>query len=103
MPLRITDGFDMEFIDVQWIHDDPEDPIRLVSELDAERYETRKLEFFANGVVGFASPSESFGGTGLGVVPVPPLSEINADPEFAGVAITAAQFEALWARHAKRT
>jgi hypothetical protein len=93
----------MDFIDVQWRHNDPEDPVRLVSELDAQRYETRKLEFFANGVVGFASASESSGGTALGVVAVPPLSEINCDPEFAGVAITAAQFEALWSQYGKHT
>jgi uncharacterized protein DUF6881 len=93
----------MEFIDVMWRHDNQEYPVRLVSELDAQRYETRKLEFFSNGVVGFASASESFGGAGLGLVPVPPLSEINSDPEFVGTAITAAQFEALWAQHVKHT
>jgi hypothetical protein len=93
----------MEFIDVKWQHDNQEEPVRLVSELDAQRYETRKLEFFSNGVVGFAWASNSFGGTELGIGPVPPLSEINSDPQFAGTTITAAQFEALWAQHVKHT
>jgi len=75
----------------------------LVSELDAQRYETRKLEFFSNGVVGFASVSTSSGDTVLGVVPGPPISEINADPQFSGTTISADQFEALWAQHARHT
>lgn len=91
----------MEFIDVKWLHDNQGEPVRLVSELDAQRHETRKLEFFANGVIGFASASESSGGTALGVLPVPPISEINADPQFAGTAISATQFEALWVQHAR--
>ena len=93
----------MEFIDVEWRHDSKEDPVRLVSELDAQRYETRKLEFFSNGAVGFASASASSGDTALGVVPVPPISKINADPQFCGATISAVQFEALWAQHARHT
>ena len=31
-----------------------EDPYRLVSELDSERFEIRKLEYFKNGVIQYA-------------------------------------------------
>jgi hypothetical protein len=93
----------VEFIDVKWRHDSQEDPVRLVSELDAQRYETLKLEFFSNGVVGFASASASSGDTALGVVPVPPISEINADPQFSSATISAVQFEALRAQYARHT
>ena len=75
----------------------------LVSELDEERYETRKLEFFANGRVGFASSETSSEGTMLGVAPLPPLSEINSDPQFSGLSIGSADFGALWNRHARNT
>jgi hypothetical protein len=44
----------MTYIDVTWFHKLPTVPVRLVSELDDERYEVRKLEFFADGSVGFA-------------------------------------------------
>ena len=93
----------MEFIDVAWRHNS--DPLRcvFVSELDEDRYETRKLEFFANGRVGFASSEASSEGTMLGVVPVPPLSEINSDPQFSGLNIGSADFETLWNRHARNT
>jgi hypothetical protein len=94
---------EMEFIDVTWRHKTESDPIRLVSELDEQRYEKRKLEFFADGRVGFASSASSSEGTMLGVEPVPPLSEINSDVQFSGSNISSADFEALWGRHARVT
>ena len=90
----------MEYIDVQWLHQNGEYPIRLVSELDAQRYEIRKLEFFRNGAVGYASKLHATDGTDLGKLPVPPLAEINMSPEFNGATITAAVFESLWQSHA---
>ena len=75
-------------------------PLRLVSELDHQRNEVRKLEFFPSGLVGFASTSGSAHGTELGEAPVPPLSQINNDPQFAGIAIDSAAFEALWSHYA---
>lgn len=75
------------------------DPTRLVSELDERRMETRKLEFFEDGRVGYATTDHNAHGTELGLPPVPPLAEINADPEFVGTNITAVEFEALWFKH----
>ncbi|KRA21226.1 MULTISPECIES: hypothetical protein [unclassified Lysobacter] len=90
-------------IDVHWHHAEPDYPIRLVSEIDADGYETRKLEFFLDGRVASASSREDdFSDTRLGEVPVPSLLEINSDPQFEGIAISAAVFEALWAEHVPR-
>ena len=88
-----------EIIDVQWRHRSDADPTRLVSELDEQRMEIRKLEFFEDGRVGYACANHTAHGTELGLVPVPPLAEINTDPEFAGTNITAAEFDALWLEH----
>ena len=88
-----------EIIDVQWRHRSDADPTRLVSELDEQRTEIRKLEFFEDGRVGYAWADHTAHGTELGLVPVPPLAEINADPEFVGTSITAAEFDALWLEH----
>jgi hypothetical protein len=88
-----------EYIDVRWIHSNADDAVRLVSELDADRYETRKLEFFLDGRVGYASKDRASDATRLGKVPVPPLAEINAQAEFSGIAIGAVDFEALWDEH----
>lgn len=88
------------YIDVTWSHAESDYPIRLVSEIDADGYETRKLEFFLDGRVASASSREDdFSDTRLGEVPVPSLLEINSDPQFEGIAIVAAAFEALWAQH----
>ena len=92
----------MEYIDVMWHHELNQEPTRLVSELDAERYEVRKLEFFRSGAVGFAYTGQHSEGTELGELPVPPLAEINASPEFTGISIAGTAFEQLWHEHVSR-
>jgi len=93
----------MEFIDVAWRHNNEADPVRLVSELNSDRYETRKLEFFQDGRVGFASAVASSGNTEVGVVAVPPIEEINSDPQFRASSIEKQEFETLWLQYAQRT
>jgi hypothetical protein len=91
----------MTYIDVQWHHSPAGEPIRLVSELDAERWERRKLEFFPDGRVGYASQTDTMHGTRLGEAPVPPLLEINAQAEFDGTELDATVFELLWSTYAR--
>ena len=93
----------MEYISVIWEHSHPDEPVRLVSELDGERFEIRKLEFFPDGSVGFASKEGESASTRLGEVRVPPLAEINEDPEFEGVAITKSEFDQLWQENGATT
>jgi hypothetical protein len=90
----------MRYIDVQWYSDGEGDPVRLVSELDEQRYELRKLEFFRSGAVGFADALRESGGTRLGELSVPSLEEINADAQFNAISIAPQDFEALWERYA---
>ena len=61
-----------------------------------ERIETRKLEFFKNGQVGYASDEKYHLSTRLGESTIPPLEEINANEEFTGKYISGEEFEALW-------
>ncbi len=93
----------MKYIDVQWLHENSEDPVRLLSELDQDGYETRKLEFFSDGCIGFACASAASLGVELGSAPVPPLGVINASEEFNGVEIAPADFEVIWSRVAPRS
>ncbi len=86
----------MEYVEVSWFHDFPEEPIRLVSELDEQRYEVRKIEFSRDGSVGVASLLKAIGGTQLGSEPVPSLDQINSDPKFLDSPIDLEFFEALW-------
>ncbi|WP_077038438.1 hypothetical protein [Pelomonas sp. KK5] len=90
----------MQYIDVQWFHEHAGEPVRLVSELDCERFELRKLEFFRDGTVGAASANGAAHGTSLGTVPVPALDEINGDPAFSGAEVPPEVFEELWRLYA---
>lgn len=92
----------MEYVDIQWHHSNVDYPVRLVSELDTERFEVRKLEFFVDGRVGHACKGSESHGTILGELPDPPLSEITMDPEFSGKHISAEEFEQLWSTHVAR-
>jgi hypothetical protein len=74
----------------------------LVSELDDHRWETRKVEIFADGSKGHAMKGQESGGTRLGLVPLPPLDEIAADPQFLPEEITEEEFEAVWRTRLER-
>jgi hypothetical protein len=43
----------------QWDHDLEGAPTDIWSEIGADRFETRKLEYFSDGTVGYASEKES--------------------------------------------
>ncbi|WP_289032165.1 hypothetical protein [uncultured Paraglaciecola sp.] len=86
----------MRYIDVEWKHDCKDEPTRLVSEIGPDNYETRKLEFFPDGSVGYAFESKESLNTRLGIDVVPPLKEINSLEEFQGKTISKKQFELLW-------
>lgn len=88
------------YIDVIWHHESLDDPIRLVSELDPNRFELRKLEFFRDGTVGVADCDRETSQTRLGIVAIPSLDEINQDRQFVATSINREVFEHLWFRHA---
>ncbi len=89
----------MRYIDVNWVHESEEYPYRLISEIGEDQFEVRKLEFFRNGNIGFASDTNNTESTVLGIVEVPPLEEINSDKEFQGKNISKQEFELLWEQH----
>lgn len=86
----------MRYIDVEWKHNSKGEPFRLLSEIGTDNYETRKLEFFPDGSVGFALESAESPNTRLGTDVVPPLEEINSQEEFEGKSMSKEQFELLW-------
>jgi hypothetical protein len=68
--LAVADGQDIimgmdeyTYIRVRWLHDAPDEPVDLWSELDCQRFETRKVEIFRDGRLGYASATEAAGGT----------------------------------------
>lgn len=86
----------MKYIRVRWIHNFPNEPVLLYSELDDDRFETRKVEVFPDGKKGYASEAEEVGGTRLGIEPVPSITQIAMDHEFVPEEITKEEFERIW-------
>ncbi|WP_246797477.1 DUF6881 domain-containing protein [Burkholderia perseverans] len=86
----------MKYIKVKWLHSLDDEPVFMYSELDDARWEVRKVEVFADGRRGFASPLESVGGSGLSKEPLPLIEEIALDPQFEPVEIAEAEFEKIW-------
>ncbi|MEJ5028989.1 DUF6881 domain-containing protein [Comamonas sp. MYb69] len=89
-----------QYIDVIWSHDSLEYPVRLVSELSADRCELRKLEFFRDGTVDAADIDRETSRTRLGIGGIPSLDEINQDPQFLATAIHQDHFDRLWLQYA---
>jgi hypothetical protein len=88
----------MKYFRCEWLHSDPDYPVVLYSEIDDERWETRKVDIYADGRRGFASQTEQSGHTQLGIESVPSFEEINSDPEFKLVEIERTEFEQVWAQ-----
>ncbi|ARU62737.1 hypothetical protein CBW65_18515 [Tumebacillus avium] len=82
----------------EWLHDDENDPILIYSEMDDERYEVRKIEFYRDGRYGYAYEAVEVGGSGLGEVPVPTIEEIAEDEfgHFVPMKISKEDFEKVW-------
>jgi len=86
----------MKYIRVKWKHTNPDEPIWLFSEVDADGVEQRKLECFRNGFCDFASVNSSTGTTKLSTQPLPELDKLAKDPEFEPKEITKEEFEDVW-------
>lgn len=86
----------MKYIRLRWIHDQRDMPVWLISELDDENWEVRKVEIWRDGTKGYADRETSYGSTGLGTVPVPPFQEIAKLPQFELAEISRAEFEREW-------
>ena len=86
------------YVKVCWDHDCADDPVELFSELGEDRYEIRKVEVYRDGRTAWADAGRETDSTGLGQLPFPCLEEIGSQPEFSAEEITAAEFEAVWAR-----
>ncbi len=90
------------YIYSKWNNSPAGSPVEFYSELDPNRYETRKIEVFANGHLGFASVIKATEGTRLGITPVPQISEIRSQHEFDIKEIRKKDFEAKWLEATKK-
>ena len=85
------------FMKVDWLHDLADEPVVLYSEV-INGEETRKVEVYRDGRMDYACEGVETGSTQLSSELMPTVKELDEQPEFAAVAITAEEFEDLWAR-----
>ena len=74
----------MKYLKDNWKHDLPKEPLELFMELDEADMEIRKVHIYPDGHRERADTNLSDKDTELSYVPVPPLDEINSDPQFEG-------------------
>jgi hypothetical protein len=90
----------MRYQRVHWRQASPDYPVVLYAEIDEDNWERRKVDEFADGRLAWATGEggNDTTNTFLGLEPIPNLESINAQSKFAGEPISAADFEAVWAR-----
>lgn len=86
----------MEYIAVEWIPEFQDEPVMYYCELDAERWEVRRVEIYRDGTMQYMDSQKIAESAALEILPVPSLEKIGSDPEFRPVAITKAEFEERW-------
>lgn len=80
----------------RWEHDSDDDPVVLYEELDDERMEARKVHQYRDGTMERADRVQDDVRTTLSCMPIPPLGEIEAQPEFTVLPLSVAEFERSW-------
>ncbi len=86
----------MRYLKVRWIHDEPEEPGLLSSEVDSEDYERRKADVFFDGRMTAPRRGLESGSTRLGEVPTPAVEVLNRESGFEAQEITELECERIW-------
>ena len=76
----------------EWHHEFSDEPIALLFSVDEQRMELEKYEVFRDGSYGYSGFGAAVGGTFAATLPYPDLQEINEDPQFSCVEISAEEF-----------
>jgi hypothetical protein len=91
----VSDVVQVWHLKVRWLHEFPDLPVEIYSEIGEDGYEQRKVEIFRDGREHVADASTSTDGTELSDQPVV-FDEIAAPGELEPTRITAAEFESVW-------
>ena len=93
----------MECVKIVWEHHHKDEPVVFYLELDKDRYNTRKIEVFRNGQIGFACDNIEVGGARLVEGPFPSIeeeNELNKGNDWGETVVTYQisheEFELLW-------
>lgn len=92
----------MRYILVEYDHAQEDDPVRVYSEVDRDDLETRRVEFYGNGLW-FAYGEEHGGGEALSKTPFPAeVRSLNVPGEVTARTIPASVFREVWDQAAER-
>jgi uncharacterized protein DUF6881 len=86
----------MRYSRLLWSHSFLKEPVEVYSEHDESGWERRKVEVFRDGSLGFASQTDTAGGTKLSLIPCPPDEEVTSDAQFKVSEISEEEFERIW-------
>ena len=86
----------MKFIFMKWLNAQDDEPIEIYSEIDEDRWETRKVEIYRDGTSTYARPGHSTGTTVLAEYPLPTIEKICSNPNFEAKEIRSREFEHIW-------
>ncbi|WP_203822933.1 DUF6881 domain-containing protein [Paractinoplanes ferrugineus] len=78
----MSDADEMRYWKVRWLHDLPDEPVELYSEIDEDDYERRKVEIYRDGHADYAGPTVATGSTMLSEVPVGTFEDIALLDDF---------------------
>jgi hypothetical protein len=86
----------MEYVKVRFNSDDlRDDPILFYSEIDANRWEVRKVEVFRDGSYSYAGKGREHLAM-LALIPFPGSEELSQRPELEFSQISKEEFEGVW-------
>ncbi|WP_156753505.1 DUF6881 domain-containing protein [Actinokineospora pegani] len=86
----------MRYVKVQWRHDNADEPMVYLSELDDSGYEVRKVQVYPDGRLEFADSEIDTDTIGLSDVAFPSVAEISEQEDCSAKTIDCEEFETFW-------
>jgi len=87
----------LKYILLKWFHNLDDEPYKIYSEIDDQRYEVRKIEIYKNGTIYICDEQMNNSQIELADVAFPEdLDEINQDRQFFAQYISKEKFESIW-------
>lgn len=94
--LLMTKNISMEYLKVEWFHNNEYDPYLIYCEINSLREEIRKVEVFRNNQLGYTDKNIEMLDTRLSLTKIPSNEEINSQKEFSLQVISQDEFEEIW-------
>lgn len=88
----------MRYVKVTWHHDFDDEPVEYFHEVSDDNWETRRVQVYRDGHLEWADGTHETATAGVAEIPIAPIEEIAAQPEFDAEEITQHQFERQWSQ-----